>query len=339
MSDFFPASNQPGIFSTHQWIDAWRDAWADCGAISVLPQTGPNTCQQGFCRHAQRKFWGLRLTTLFPAGVSTAASPSLRSEYFYLGNQSAEIFLNSACDFSWDQFYIPDLLLESPDYAQVCTAANSMGLSVLLRDSATTYAVKLRDNSFESYLRSLSGGTRAKLFNKRKKLNDVGNITVHNLWPNVLEFIDILNQFHRQRWGKPCYHGRNLTQIVSFLEKISNDGGVPDLSVIYCNDQPISAVLDLAYRGRIYNIQSGYLEKFQDGISMGTLHFGFQLEKAFGSGAEFYDFMAGSGKNSNYKKAIATHHATFVSLMIIRNPLLKMLYLMKDRFNSLFRKS
>jgi hypothetical protein len=339
MSDFFPASNYPGIFSTHQWIDAWHSAWSDCEAINaVCTHLNTDACRLGFYQYQQRKLGAIKFTTLFPSGVSTQASPSLRSEYFHLGAQSAEDFLKLACSFNWDQLYIPDVLLNSSDYQQICAVAKSMGLSVLPRDSAVSYAVQLCGNSFSDYLKSLSGSTRLKLFNKRKKLHEIGEVAVRNLWPDLSEFIVILNQFHLQRWGRPCYQGRNLKQIVTFLQQISNDGGEPDLSVIYCNGAPVSAVLDLRYRGRIYNIQSGYLEKFQDGISLGTLHFGFQLEKAFSSGALFYDFMAGNGKNANYKQSIATHHENFISLMIVRKPLMQLLYRLKDARNSFARK-
>lgn len=345
MVNFFPASNSPGIFATHEWIDAWQNAWADCPAIAALqPHTNTNSNtksnnnskagadhgRDGFYAYSQTRLRGIKITTLFPAGISTAASPSLRSEYFNLPPDAAETFLAQARQFAWDQLYIPDLMLASPGYQHLCAAAEASQLSIIPRDYSVSYAVQLRDNNFADYLKNLGSNTRLKLFNKRKKLYQLGEVRVVNLWPQLDEFIALLNQFHLQRWGKPCYSGRNLLQITGFLKHIALAGGVPDLSVIYCNNEPVSAVLDLEYCGRIYNIQSGYREKFQDGISLGTLHFGFQLEKAFASGAEYYDFMAGNGKNSDYKKSLATHSATLVSVMLVRSKLLRTLYAVKD---------
>jgi len=330
MSEFFPAANYPGFFSTHQWINAWQDAWANCDNISPLGHhTDTEFLRDVFYKYTQAKLGGIKICTLFPAGISTPASPSLRSEYFHLGRQTANEFIRSAFSYQWDQLYIPDVILASTEYQELHAAAQATQLKVLVHDSSTSYAVRLHENSFANYLNSIGSNTRLKLFNKRKKLYQSGEVSVRNLWPNVDEFINIINQFHLQRWGKSCYQGRNLAQITGFLKQISVVGGVPDLSVIYCNNVPVSAAFDLEYRGRIYNIQSGYLEKFQDGISLGTLHFGFQLEKAFASGALFYDFMAGNGKNSNYKKSLATHSEIFVSLMIVRTPLLKVLYTAK----------
>lgn len=334
MSDFFPASNYPGMFASHQWIDAWQNAWSDSESIVELCRhSNTENCRDGFYKYTQARFFGIKVTTLFSAGISTPVSPSLRSEYFNLEEHTVEHFLDAANAFRWDQFFIPDLMHSTPQYVQLCAAAKARSLNVIVRDASVSYAVRLHGNNFENYLKGLGSNTRLKLFNKRKKLNQLGGVRVENLWPNLDEFIGLLNRFHLQRWGKPCYEGRNLLQITGFLTKISTAGGVPDLSVIYFNDEPVSAVLDLKYCGRIYNIQSGYLEKFQDGISLGTLHFGFQLERAFSSDAEYYDLMAGNGKNSDYKKTLATHSETLVSVMIVRSVLLRTLYAVKNVFN------
>jgi hypothetical protein len=336
MTDFFPTSNYPGIFSTHEWIDAWQTAWADSNNIKrVQPHNGLVHGRHGFYQYSQKKFPFLKFTTLFPAGISTSASPSLRSEYFVIGEQTAAEFIAAACRHCWDQLFIPDVLINSFEYTQLLQAAKAAGLSVLVRDTATSYAVRLRDNNFAHYLKHIGSNTRLKLYNKRKKLHSLGAIEVRNLWPQLDEFIGILNGFHEQRWGKPCYQGRNLQQIMIFLQAIAMNGGVPDLSVIYCDGKAVSAVLDLHYRQRIYNIQSGYVEKFPEGISLGTLHLGMQIEKAFSVDADYYDFMAGNGKNSNYKQSLATHSAEFASVMLVRSPLLKSLYRINDSLQRL----
>ncbi|WP_049631526.1 GNAT family N-acetyltransferase [Cellvibrio sp. pealriver] len=334
MSDFFPATNYPGIFASHEWVDAWQDAWSDCVDIIALQRhADPENCRDGFYTYQLKKLACIKLITLFSAGISTPASPSLRSEYFNQDKKHVGALIRSALRFDWDQFYIPDVILGSDEYHEFCKIAHEENVKLIIRDQSISYAVQLKHNTFVDYLKGLGSNTRLKLFNKRKKLFLLGDIRIENLWPNVDAFIDVLNQFHLQRWGRPCYSGRNRVQITRFLNQIALAGGRPDLSIIYCNDDAISAVLDLSYLGRIYNIQSGYREKFQDGISLGTLHFGFQLEKAFSSGADYYDFMAGNGKNSDYKKSLATHSTTLVSLMLVRSRWLQVLYLANNLLN------
>lgn len=327
MSDYFPSANYPGIFSTPAWIESWQNAWQDHGAIKLAqPQQSAVSERQQFYSYQQKKLSVFSFATLFPAGISTSASPSLRSEYFMLLKQRPDEFIAAALYHHWSQLFIPDVMLCSAEYVALVEAAENSGLQVLVRDTATSYAVRLHENTFDAYLKHIGSNTRLKLFNKRKKLYAIGDIEQRNLWPDIDGFVGILNEFHQQRWGKPCYQGRNLQQITGFLQAIAQVGGAPDLSVIYCDGKPVSAVLDLCYRQRIYNIQSGYVEKFQDGISLGTLHLGMQIEKAFLSDALYYDFMAGNGKNANYKKSLATHHTGFASLMLVRSPLLKSLY-------------
>lgn len=334
MSDFFPAKNYPGIFATHQWVDAWEKAWSDNeNIIRLRPHENVNDCRDGFYTHQHFTPFGLKFTTLFSSGVSTPASPSLRSEYFNLNDRAIEPFIDAAASYKWDQLYIPDLISSSLEYLEICRRAQAKQFKVVIRDESISYAVSLREANFEHYLQGRSGNTRAKLFNKRKSLLKAGEIRITNLWPNVEVFIETLNTFHLSRWCKPCYEGRNLKQIIYFLNEIARAGGVPDLSVIYCDNQPISAVLDVEYRGRIYNIQSGYREDFLRGVSLGTLHLGFQLEKAFMSGCDFYDFMAGKGKSSDYKKSLATHSELLISIMLVRSSLLKGLYAIKDVIN------
>lgn len=334
MSEFFPAANYPGLFASHEWVSAWQNAWADSPHISLLkPHADIQNCRDGFCLYAQKKAALFTLKTLFSAGISTPASPSLRSEYFNPERESIGKLLQSALQFQWDQFFIPDLLLESAEYHELYALARAENLTVNVRDYSISYAVLLKHNNFANYLKGLGSNTRLKLFNKRKKLYQLGDVRIENYWPRIDEFIELLNQFHQQRWAKPCYAGRNRVQISEFLTRIAQAGGKPDLSVIFCNGRAISAALDVEFCGRIYNIQSGYQEKFQDGISLGTLHFGFQLEKAFASGADFYDFMAGSGKHSDYKKSLATHSARLVSVMLVRSKLLRVLYSAKDFLN------
>lgn len=333
MSDFFPEANQPGLFATSAWINSWKESWGEFSSITKENLGSNFDCRiqanDNWYSYIYTPAWPLRFKTIFLAGASTTAARSLRSEYFYPPSGCMNSLFNSAFIFSWDQLWIPDLINNSPQHKELLLCAKSFGVDLVVRDSATSYAIGLKETTFSEYLTSLSASARLKLFNKRKRLVSLGGIEVRNVWPNVDGFIEELNGFHRQRWGKACYEGRNRKLITDFLRNISGEGGEIDLSIIYQNEKPISAVLDVTYQQRIYNIQSGYLEKFSDGISLGTLHFGYQIEKAFTSSALFYDFMAGDGKNSNYKKSLANTECTFISCMVVRSRPLKVLYWVK----------
>jgi hypothetical protein len=213
------------------------------------------------------------------------------------------------------------------EYEALHRLGSAMGFTCITKEKTTTYGVDVRENSFDQYLASLGSNTRLKLFNRRKNLSALGDVRIRNVWPDQEYFYQLLNTFHEKRWGKPCYRGRNLSFMRELLNNLVAQGQHVDLSVMTLNDEPVSVILDIAFNGRIYNLQTGYLENFANKISLGTLHFGYQLEAAFAAPEiDFYDFMAGSGKNADYKTHLANKTGEFHSLLLVKSPLLKMMY-------------
>jgi hypothetical protein len=86
------------------------------------------------------------------------------------------------------------------------------------------------------------------------------------------------------------------------------------------NGQVVSVLLDIVWQGVRYNFQSGYSENRYPKIALGALHMGFAIEQALG-GNQAYDFMAGTGKNSNYKARIANSSQPLCSYQIERGHL------------------
>lgn len=121
--------------------------------------------------------------------------------------------------------------------------------------------------------------------------------------------------FHLQRWGKPCYAGENLLFIQKIFDALYADGKFVDLSVLSLNDKPISAVLDIHYGSRIYNFFSvWFCPETSKNISLGIIHFGYQIESACNNPMiDYYDFMAGAGKQVDYNQSISTNKLEFVT--------------------------
>ncbi len=272
------------------------------------------------------------VTTAFPLGISTSALPSLRSEYFSFSDDllkasSLKNYMNKISLLPWDQFYVPDLIAHSFEWCGFRDAAALYGWAFVIKNVENTYGVDVSGGSFADYLKGLGGGARLKLFNRRKNLQALGTVQIKNIWPNKELFFSLINQFHLSRWGRPCYQGDAAEFMSLLLDKLNAAGHRIDLSVMSLNEQPISVVLDISINGRIYNLQSGYVEQLSKNISLGTLHFGYQIEKAFLSHEiDFYDFMAGNGKNSNYKVALANKVGEFNTILLVRNPMLKLIY-------------
>lgn len=334
-SDFFPIEQQPGLFRSHAWLEAWHHAWGDHPShqLADLATNPSKDLSRAISLSRVLKGGILPITCASPLGTSTLSTPSIRSEYFFFPapqisrTKKVSGYLDDTLQHDWDQFYIADILRSSPAYLSLLDDAGKLNLDVYESASDLTYAVDLREKSFSDYLQKLGKHTRLKLFNRRQMLGAIGEVTVKNIWPDRENFLYLLNKFHQARWGKDCYRGRNLSFINRLLDNLSSDEGIIDFSVLSVDDEPISVIFDICFNGRQYNIQSGYIENFNKKISLGTLHFGYQIEKSFSNPAiAFYDFMAGKGKHANYKKSLANCSDQFSSILIIRNPFLKLVY-------------
>lgn len=329
---FFPKEHQPGLFRSEPWLKAWLKSWGDHD--SIIDKPSRNTEGEGVnLRHVLLKIKVKRrcipVVRAFPLGISNLDLPSIRSEYFFLPQDevSPSSYIDAALKSRWDEFFIPDILRSSDLYNAIVKAAHERGLWPITVKTESTYAVDLAHRDFALYVDNLSKSTRLKLYNRRKILNSIGEVSIENVWPQREKFYEILNNFHQKRWGKDCFQGRNLVLINTLLDELSKQDDAVDLSVLKVNGRAVSVVFDIRFNRRQYNIQSGYMEHFDKRISLGTLHFGYQIEKAFASkNIDFYDFMAGSGKHSDYKKNLTNSQDQLISLLLVRNPYMKLAY-------------
>ncbi len=313
------------FFGSAPWISAWRAAWGDTKCLAPLPATGIYRA-----RSTIKKF--LPITLAAPLGVSTSAIPSLRSEYLFFAQQpdnSAQAiteFLRDAQSQRWDQLWLPDIPKNSNELPLLKVAVQPLGWELVEQNNSTAYSVNTRSGDFAEYLQHLGKNSRLQLFNRRKNFEKLGTISLINCWPNFNYFLDVINEFHQQRWQKPLYTGRNKQFIEALLPALVDAGHSVDLSLLCLNEKPVAAVLDLHINGRVYNLQSGFSENIDSKISLGTLHFGYKIEAAFNNPQlHAYDFMAGIGRAADYKKQFATDSMQLVTVTLIRSPWLKLL--------------
>lgn len=313
------------VFRTDAWIASWRASWDKHLQQNKVPA-------DEYFYYVLLPLWKTSLTTAIPCGCSSQGLRSIRSEYFEL-QQDPEMWF-SQLGHKWQQLIIPDVDIASSTYSTLKKIFDLKGYSVLRRDVSTAYGIDTR-GAFADYLSELSQSARARLFNKRKKLEQLGSLAIANIWPDVDRFIDLLNGFHQERWGKPCYQNENLDFIKRFLSAVVDQGAKVNLSVMTLDDQPISLLLDVEYHGRVYNFQAGFVERLSNNIALGSLHLGYAIEAAFSDPAvKYYDFMAGQGKNTDYKAAFANNQQQLETLYVIRPTWLYWLYKINDRIKS-----
>ena len=63
------------------------------------------------------------------------------------------------------------------------------------------------------------------------------------------------------------------------------------------------------------------LRSVDSSISVGLLHLGYAMEQASRDGVHCYDFLAGTGRTTDYKKRIASRSIDVVSVQYLTSPL------------------
>lgn len=322
------------LFQSSAWQKAWWEVWGNTEGFQLLQEGG--SCASGLYLDRYNFRSVIPITCLQFVGTNYRRISTPRTEYnsFGTGTMDAELtddaIRRKLADNAWSEAVFRDIRVNTSEHeALTHLAANSGWLIRTLADDRT-YVVDT-SGTFEQYLDGLGRSTRLRLFNRRKLLLSLGSVDLSNAWPNSVDtFFELLNQFHVQRWGSVCFNPQSLAFHRLFLEQISEEGGEPELSVLHCDGRPVSVLYNVRYRGCTYNLQAGFFEKFHAKIALGTLHLGYSIEQAFSRvDVHTFDMLAGSGKNENYKTRLATSSQALVSLMLVRSPVLKLLYWLK----------
>jgi predicted N-acyltransferase len=237
---------------------------------------------------------------------------------------------------TWDELIVGDISNNCVFHSTLINEANRRKLRSRLLGSDNCFSIDTT-NTFENYLANLGKNTRLKLFNRRKVLDKHGDVSIEcRTLKSSNDIFDQMNSFHKQRFNSPIFDKQSKSMIIEVDKVLSKDSnGKAYSSILKINKRPLSVIINLFVKGRIYNIQLGYIEHFDKKISLGTLHLGYAIEMAFTSDeiSEF-DLLAGGGKNSNYKEQIASIHTTLESVQIINKPLIKFIYIINDRIKS-----
>lgn len=190
-----------------------------------------------------------------------------------------------------------------------------------LPEPITEFGVKIdTSGDFKEYLSLIGRNIRLKLYNRRKYLQGLKDVEIKVACDHeVDEYLSILNDFHTQRWGKPCFREPAL-DFHSALIKSLNKRQAYELSCIYIDSKPVSLLYDLSAGDVSYNIQAGYIENYDKKLSLGTMHLGYAIEQAFNDKAiTAFDMLIGAGKNEFYKNRYKGEVIEFETLRIVRN--------------------
>ncbi|HEY4340969.1 MAG TPA: GNAT family N-acetyltransferase [Steroidobacteraceae bacterium] len=182
-------------------------------------------------------------------------------------------------------------------------------------------------SSFTQYAQTLHSGVRRKVWNQRARVPSVQFVHVE---PDRIDsMFNAMNDFHERRWGSRQFLGSFRDFHLDFARRCAERGNL-QMSVLSVGGDLISVMYNVRVGATVYNIQSGFSSTVV-GISPGYLHFGFCLEAACSEGIKGFDFLAGDGRNRDYKRDFVTQGTELVTLQCIRARPLAWLYKEYDR--------
>lgn len=269
---------------------------------------------------------------------------NIRSEYmdFIIDRDYEDAVISKIAQFlfndiAWDELTVCNHIAESSTVNRLLEYAKEKGAVIRVHEPGCTHCV-VTHGSFDEYLKELSPSTRSKLYNQRKKLLKSSEVELVEVAPDQSEkLLQILNQFHQNRWEKKLFDHRRLNFHTAVVRELAQRGCL-DSSFLIADGEIVSALYDYKVGKAKYGIQLGFNPNFNNKVSISQLHFGHAIEKAFNTELETYDFLRGIGKSKkSYKDSIAKPYRDTQTTQIIRKPTLKLAYKLYDIYKSQFK--
>jgi CelD/BcsL family acetyltransferase involved in cellulose biosynthesis len=197
-------------------------------------------------------------------------------------------------------------------------------------DHVVSYQADL-GSGFPAYLRELGQSTRRSIWNLRRRLAEQGEVRFESLAAGEIDggFGD-LNRLHLLRWRKPAFTGQRLAFHTTLAARLACRGELA-LSRLRVGGKVVSVLYDVRKGARQYNVKMGFDPGFSSRLSLGLIHLGYAMEAAAGRGVVVYDFLAGLGQTSDYKRYLSQARRQLSCVQMLRGRLLPSLYRWRDR--------
>jgi len=239
-------------------------------------------------------------------------------------------------EFRWGECVMQDLPKSSVTYSNLIARDKNNNQMLRISDEFQNYYLPL-NIEFNSYLQSLGKNTRKRIFNRRKVLSDIGDIKFYiSKKADLDEAFKQLDRLHQIRWHKPIFGPSAFKFNIMLSSILAKLNGV-QFSFITCNDRIVSVQYNFIVNNQKYNIQAGFDTHFNRKVSLGYLHFGYEIENSIDEGLDIYHLLAGEGKNTDYKEHLTSTGTDSINITIVRSPLLKILYYIYDQVMNVFR--
>lgn len=315
-------------FQHPRWLAAWwRTFGVRGGATPVLLESAAYGGVRRVAWSRMTRQWaGVRVDRLEPLGQSDWLPEAFPGEFagLPLGARAPlearlaayRSALDATLDRTWDELYVRWLAPEHEFALALRRWADERGLA-WVRDGDDPAHFVATDGPESQYRAGLGEGARRAMYGKRRVAEALGLRYVERA--PVAAALETLFDLHDARWeggGMPA-------STRAFLRAVTDgrlDGVECRISLLVRGDRPVSASLNLQCAGVVWNLQGGFRPDCDPRLSPGKLHLGYELERAFAAaGMRRFEFLAGRGRNAEYKSAIATGWRPLLRVRIVRS--------------------
>jgi len=196
-------------------------------------------------------------------------------------------------------------------------------------DRSVSYQADLAQG-FGPYLRDLGPSTRRSLWNLRRRLTDQGAVSLEFVAAGEIDggFSD-LNRLHQLRWKRPAFTGKRLAFHRTLASRLATHAELA-FSRLRVGGDVVSVLYDIRKGARQYNIKMAFDPAFSSRVSLGLIHLGYAMENAADHGISSYDFLAGPGRASDYKRHLSQSRRALSCVQMLRGRILPALYRWRD---------
>ncbi len=327
------SANEPMLSPT--WLLTW---WRVFGGLDgrqlrvILFRRGERLV--GLAPLLLRRVWhhGLvPLRRLEPLGTGEAEEDSICPDYLnVIAERGAEEAIASALAYllaggtagAWDELVIPKMDGEGVLTSLLASAFTRAGCpaAVTVTDAAPFIALP---TTWEAYLKALSPSRR---YYVNRSLRDFdkwcgGSVEVRcAASPAELEEgRRVLVALHQERWTSAERSGVFASpRFAAFHETIQSEwleNGNLELLWLCARGEPVAAVYNIIWEGKVYFYQSGRKMDVPDGVRPGVVLHAHAIRRAIERDRREYDFLAGA---TRYKTQLALASRPLVQLRAVR---------------------
>lgn len=343
-NELLAQSYADALFLSWEWQYHWWRRWGNLFAGELLLLAATDS-QGGLVGLAPLFVSRNRVKKIFPVrriqfiGNDWRGTGTVRTEYLdFIARKDihlevVEAFINHmTVNVAFSEFVICDIENASQTFDFLKGLAGEYGFMCRFSDSDVSNRIRL-DGDFHTYLSSLGGSTRASLYNQRKRMGTGDDMHIgYACEKNIEEYLAILSHLHEKRWGKDLFSDAQLKFHLEICRHFASSGSLR-LSVIFVKGRPVSALYNIRQGDSEYYLQSGFDPSFHKKLSLGLIHLGYAIEKAFEDGVKWFDLLVGAGQKTHYKNRLAKNERGVCTLQMIKGLKMKSLYYTYDSLN------